>query len=706
LSAVKAVPSTQVEQRKTGLGLASKPSFAKAPDGSNAAYAGVDQDDDPETMDAVGDQEITETARRNLAAHIQTIFEGNQALREANGVDLDLTKRLRQMNGEYEPEDEADLIAKNQPRVYINISAHKQRTLVAWLTEFFADPEKSFYIKPTPVPELSPEVIQEAVQRTMRDWLQEFAETGEPPKEDIIFQYARMMRERVQREIEEEARFRAGKMGGRIKDDFVEGRWGRPIETFLNYYSAYGTAGMRSPVIRMRKSPAYEKTKYGIRVVDKMRLVREGEAVSPWDLFPSNGQTDAQDGDLCVRVRYSPKELRQLTKLPCYYEDNILDILSGCGVAGVYVRVTSDRERERLEKKDDSALKDRKILEGVEYWGQASGEMLIGMGVTRTPDKTPVKSDEWYEVNAILMDGKIIYCRVMDADEERPIDIAHVFTKAGSFWGEGPLHVIDHIQRLCNATTRNLLVNMGFASGPQAAMDDASRLHPMDDGRARPNKTWAFMNSGNSVQRPINFWNIPSVAKELIEIFTFYMRLADEITGIPAFANGTDAAVGAARTATGLNMLFGAANRGIKKIVANMDNVMESCIMRLYWWHMRYNKDDSIKGDIRVEVCGVRQFTMREQLAQKQLELLKVVGQDQRMQQLQSPQELARMLREIATGFEIDPDCLAPSSDELERRIERAKEEAAQQMEAQIQAMQLQAQRQQQPQQQAMQGAA
>lgn len=701
---MNAVPSTQAEPRKTGLGLSDKPSFLKTPKSSNSAYAGVMQDDDTEIMDIDGDQETTEIAKRNLAGHIQTVFDSNKSLRETNGVDEDLAKRLRQMNGQYDPEDEADLIAKNQPRVYINISAHKQRTLVAWLTEFFSDSEKSFYIKPSPVPEMSPEVIQTAVERTMQDWLKEFAETGQPPSEDVIFQYAAMMRERVQRELEDEAKIRGGKMDRQLKDDFVEGRWGKPIDNFLNMFAAYGTCGFRSPVIRMRKTPVYEKTKYGMRVIDKARLVREGEAISPWDLFPSNGQTDAQDGDLCVRVRYSPKELRQLVKLPCYYEDNILSILSDCGQSGVYVRVTSDTERERLEKKDDSALKDRKILEGVEYWGQASGEMLIGMGVTRTPDKTPIKADEWYEVNAILMDGKIIYCRVMDSDEERPIDIAHVFTKAGSFWGEGPLQVCDHIQRLCNATTRNLLVNMGFSSGPQAAMDDASRLHPMDDGRARPNKTWAFMNNGNSAQRPINFWNIPSVAKELIEIFTFYMRLADELTGIPAFSNGTDAAVGAARTKGGLEMLFGAANRGIKKIVANMDEMMKSCIMRLYWWHMRYNRDESIKGDIRVEVCGVRQFTLRESLAQRHLQLLTAVGQDQRIQQLQTPQELSRMLRDIAVGFELDPDCLAPSSDELERRIEKAKAEAQQQMEAQLKAMQMQAQQQQggqpQPQQQ------
>lgn len=701
---MNAVPSTQAEPRKTGLGLADKPSFLKTPEGSNAAYAGVMQDDDPAIMDEDGDQETTELAKRNLGAHIQTVFEANKTLRQTNGVDEDLTKRLRQMNGEYDPEDEADLIAKNQPRVYINISAHKQRTLVAWLTEFFADSEKSFYIKPSPVPEMSPEVIQKAVERTMQDWLKEFAETGQAPSEDVIFQYAAMMRERVQRELEDEAKIRGGKMDRQLKDDFVEGRWSKPIDNFLNMFATYGTCGLRSPVIRMRKTPVYEKTKYGMRVIDKARLVRESEAISPWDLFPSNGQTDAQDGDLCVRVRYSPKELRQLVKLPCYYEDNILSILSLCGQSGVSVRVTSDTERERLEKKDDSALKDRKILEGVEYWGQASGEMLIGMGVTRTPDKTPIKADEWYEVNAILMDGKIIYCRIIDSSEERPIDIAHVYSIPGSFWGQGPLQVIDHIQRLCNATTRNLLVNMGFASGPQAAMDDASRLHPMDDGRARPNKTWAFMNNGNSAQRPINFWNIPSVAKELIEIFTFYMRLADELTGIPAFANGTDAAVGAARTKGGLEMLFGAANRGIKKIVANMDEMMKSCIMRLYWWHMRYNRDESIKGDIRVEVCGVRQFTMRESLAQRHLQLLTAVGQDQRIQQLQTPQELARMLRDIAVGFELDPDCLAPASDELERRIEKAKAEAQQQMEAQLQAMQMQAQQQQggqpQPQQQ------
>lgn len=683
--------STLESKRDGGLGLA-----LKAPSSDNAAYAGAVQEDDPAAMDADGEQVASEIAKRNMAAHILGVFDSNRTLRETNGVDNDLTKRLRQMNGVYDPEDEAEIIAKGQPRAYMNISAHKQRTLVAWLTEFFSDSDKAFYIKPTPVPEMSPEVVQRTVERTLKDWIEELATTGQPPSADVVFEYSSLMRERFQREVEDEAKTRAGSMGRRLKDDFVEGKWNKQIETFISYLATYGTAGLRSPVVRLRKSPGYEKTKYGMRVKDKLRLVREAEAISPFDIFPSNGAADAQEGDLCVRVRYSPKELRPLSNLPCYFEDNINEILSASGNTGVSVWVTSDTERESLEKKNDSMLKDRKILEGVEYWGEVSGEMLISMGITRTPDKEPVVSEEWYEVNAIVIDNHVIYCKVVDSDEERPIDVAQVYKIAGSFWGQGPLQVIDHIQRLCNATTRNLLVNMGFASGPQAVMDDASRLHPMDDGRARPNKTWAFTNAGNQSNQPIRFWNIPSVSKELIDIFTFYMRLADELTGIPAFANGTDAAVGAARTATGLNMLFGAANRGIKKIVANMDDVLRSCIMRLYWWHMRYNSDESIKGDIRVEVCGVRLFSMREQLAQKHLQLLQATGQDPRVQQLQTPEELARMLREIAVGFELDPDCLAPSEDELQRRMEKAKADAEAQMQMQAQALQAEAQEQQQ----------
>lgn len=677
----------------------SQQAVEKTPPISNAAYAGVMQEDDPKTMDSIGEQEANERARVNLAMHIANIFESNKMLRESNGIDEELAKRLRQMNGEYDPDDLSQIMAKGQPLAYINISAHKQRTLVAWLTEFFANSEKSFYIKPTPVPEMSEEVTSKAVDETMKDWLEEYAAKGKPPDEEVVFEYASIMRDKIFKEMTEEAKKCAIRMERRLKDDMVEGKWSRPNDSFINLLAMYGTAGFRSPVIRLKKLPAYKKTKYGKRVIDEMKMVREGEEISPWDMFPSNGAVDAQEGDFCIRVRYSPKELRQVVNLPCYFEENIQTVLSRYGESGVRVRVTSDSVRERLEKKDSSDVRNAKIMEGIECWCQASGEMLIGLGITRTPDRTPVSEEEWYEVNAIVIDGYVIYCRVIDSAEERPIDVAGVYKMPGSFWHQGPLYVIDHIQRLCNATTRNLLVNMGFASGPQAVMDDMSRLHPMDDGKARPNKTWAFTNNGQNPNKPISFFDIPSVATEMINIFQFYMRLADEITGIPAFANGTDAAVGAARTKGGLQMLFGAANRGIKKIVANMDDVLKACVMRLYWWHMRFNQDESIKGDISVEVCGVKQFTMREELANKQLEFLRVIGQDQRMMQLQQPEELAKMVREIAVGFEIDPDHVAPEDDEMKRRIEEAKQKAEEQMAMQLSAMQQQAQAQQQQQQ-------
>lgn len=668
----------------------------KTPPSSNAAYAGVMQEDDPKSMDSIGEQEANERARVNLAAHVANIFESNKMLRESNGIDEELAKRLRQMNGEYDPDDLSQIMAKGQPLAYINISAHKQRTLVAWLTEFFSNSEKSFYIKHTPVPEMAEEVTNKAVDETMKGWLEEYATKGKPPDEEVVFEYASIMRDKIFKEMSEEAKKCAYRMDRRLKDDMVEGKWSNPVDAFINLLAMYGTAGLRSPVIRLKKLPAYKKTKYGKRVIDEIKMVREGEAISPWDMFPSNGAVDAQEGDFCIRVRYSPKELRQVTNLPCYFDENIQSVLDRYGESGVRVRVTSDSIRERLEKKDSSEVRNAKIMEGIECWCQASGEMLIGLGITRTPDKSPIKGEEWYEVNAIVIDGYVIYCRVIDSAEERPIDVGGVYKMPGSFWHQGPLHVIDHIQRLCNATTRNLLVNMGFASGPQAVMDDMSRLHPMDDGKARPNKTWAFTNNGQNPNKPISFFDIPSVAEQMISIFQFYMRLADEITGIPAFANGTDAAVGAARTKGGLQMLFGAANRGIKKIVANMDDVLKSCVMRLYWWHMRFNKDESIKGDIDVEVCGVRQFTMREELANKQLEFLRVIGQDQRMMQLQHPEELAKMVRDIAIGFEMDPDNVAPEDDEMKRRIEEAKAKAEEQMAMQLSAMQQQAQASQQ----------
>lgn len=670
----------------------------------NHAYDGLAQDfmgevrgggmplgDDPSVLNKLGEAKIDEETRTHLLGHLLDVWDMAKREKLRNGIEEDLLDCLRMFSGKYDAHELADLTMRGMPLVYFPLSEHKVHTAVAWLDEFFADGENIFSISPTPLPELERDVEAETAMRTMKMAVEAAQQTGEVPPPEMVQKTAEIARPLVERELEDDAKQRALRMQRVIRDDLLQGKWGERIHEVIGYASIYGTAAFRSPVIRVKHELAWK----GGKLRRQDRVVRTFEAISPFDLFPTPGMTDTQVGDLCVRVRYQPNALAAMKKQPLWFKDAIDRVLSRFGRAGVRLDVTSDTERRTLTSQESVTETDG-VLEGFEFWGAASGQMLAEIGIERDPQGKKIADTptEWYEVNAIVIGNEVVYCRVMRDVEDRPVDVVKFYDTPGSFWGRGPLQLISSLQRICNAAGRSIVTNMGFSAGPQSILD-LSQIDPRDDLKMRPCKAWVVRRTGMNNQgagKPVDFFQVESNAKSLTDVFEFFQRLADEVTGIPAYANGTDAATGAARTATGLNMLFGAANRGIKKVVGNFDELCNKSIRRLFMWHMEFNRDDSIKGDLSVKICGLRLFVTKTSQANDRLTLISRITQDQRMAALQSPEELARLMREIAVGMDLPPDALAPDSEELARRQEEARQNAmAQEQKAAAQQQQAQA---------------
>ena len=245
------------------------------------------------------------------------------------------------------------------------------------------------------------------------------------------------------------------------------------------------------------------------------------------------------------------------------------------------------------------------------------------------------------------------------------------------------MQLIAALQKICNSAGRAIVMNMGFSALPQSIID-VTMHDPRDDGQMRPGKAWMIRQNGaNPNGKPITFFTVESNAKEMTDCFEFFQRLADEVTGIPAYANGTDAAVGAARTATGLNMLFGAANRGIKKVISNFDELVKKAIRRLYNWHMVYNPSIELKGDAKIEVTGLKYFSTKTQRVNEIMNLLARLGQDERLKTYQGDEQIVKLLREIAVCMDLPPDALAPTMDQLRKKQQEDQQKLAAAQQAQ-----------------------
>lgn len=646
----------------------------------NAAFAGVPQADNPKVLTPMGDaEEIPVDTRTAMAAYCDGVWEAAKSDRESNGIEDELVACLRQFRGKYTAEEEQELEASGFPKVYFPLSEHKVHTAVAWVDEFFSNGETLVNVKHTPIPEMETDIVKETFMSSLQDIAEVIRKTGKVPPAGLIQQYAALKRPLIEQAIEEEAQSKALRMEKVIHDDMIEGNWSDHIHNLIGYTCVYGTAGFRSPVIRIKRRNTWVDGK----VKMEKRVYRTFEAVDPFDIFPAPGMMDTQEGNLCVRVRYNPISLAAYREVPLWIKSAVEEVLDKYGSTGYKQEVSSDFERRSLTAQH-STIDNVGSIEGYEFWGSVSGAMLHSIGMEEDTKKNKIAntSYDWYEVNAIVIAGKVVYCRIMESGEERPIDVVKFYDTPGSFWGRGPLQLIASLQRICNAAGRAIVMNTGFSALPQAIVDMLS-MDPRDDMKMRPGKAWATRQNGsNPNSKPISFFTVESNAKSITDVFEFFQRLADEVTGIPAYANGTDAAVGAARTATGLNMLFGAANRGIKKVISNFDAVVKKAINRLCAWHMRYNPDESIKGDVNIEVTGLKYFSTKTARANDILNLIGKLGQDQRMAALQTPERLAKLMREIAISMDLPPETLAPTTEELRREQEKQRQQALAQQKA------------------------
>ena len=129
-------------------------------------------------------------------------------------------------------------------------------------------------------------------------------------------------------------------------------------------------------------------------------------------------------------------------------------------------------------------------------------------------------------------------------------------------------------------------------------------------------------------------------------------------------------------------MLMGAAGKGIRQVVMHLDSdVIKPIVMRQFVYNMRYDEDESIKGDVEVVAKGAINLAVKETVNIRRIEFLiatanpvdlEIIGKEGR----------ATILREVAKGLQMAVDDVVPSRDKsgYQERIQaRAAVVAAQQ---------------------------
>ena len=617
-----------------------------------------------------------------LSQHIRMCWDVAKIAKKP--IEDEMLRALRQRNGQYEPDKLQQIKAQGGSEIYMMITEVKCRAAESWLRDILLDQgTPPWDIVPTPIPDLSPNDRREIQDIFASEVLTMLQENQKAPTKEEMAQIKEMVSQDYRFKILQDAQNRADKMKLKIEDQFAQGGWADSFNDFVTDLVTFPAAFIKGPIVRRQRTLGW-KTVMGKTVVEPTeRLAPEFERVDPFRIYPEPGITRIEEGYLFEHHPLSRSDLSDLIGVPGYDEDAIRRILEdGSGPSWINEDVELIKNEE--ERKFYSYMRPTDVFDALEFWGKVSGKMLREWGLTE--EEIPDEAQE-YDAN-VWMIGSYVIKAVLNYDPlgQKPYCKTSFIKCPGAFWGKGIPEIIEDIQNVCNAAARALVNNMGIASGPQVEVN-LERIPPNEDiTQMSPWKIWQVTNDPVGSSAPaVRFTQPEDNANTLVAVYDKFARLADDHSGIPAYLYGNTDVQGAGRTSSGLSMLMGAAGKGIRQVVGHIDgDVIKPIVQRQFVYNMRYDEDESIKGDVQVVARGAVNLAVKETVNVRRIEFLNATANEIDMS-IMGRDGRAAILREVAKGLQMPVDELIPSRDKLayQTRMAAAAEQAQAQQAAQ-----------------------
>lgn len=590
-------------------------------------------------------EEQAKKVHSGLANYVTSCFEKAQKFREASGVDRRIIRALRRRKREYDPED-ADLVA-NTSDIYIPIIDLKCRAGVAWMTDILTNSdEQPWTLSPTPNPSIPENIKQIAIDALKNELLAKGINDVSQ-----IAALAKEYKSLAHSFVTERAQQACARMEILIRDTLLEGMWIEEFRKFLDDLTTYPTAFFEFPLLRYKKTLVWKND----ALVEEEKLVRECARVDPVDVFPSEDSIDTQTGSYYIirrRLTYNFLYSCIGLKESGFNEENIRIILDRFKDQGTRKDLQNDSEEDTLKERQGTLQTDNGLIDALCYYGAILGEYLIEIGILVDDPSKPYEAFVW------VVDDLPIYAVL------NPLPMGHrplmgtSFKKInGSFYGEALPDLLESIERMANAAARALARNMAYASGPFGEYDiNRMSEEETEISYLEPLRLYATENNmGSNTNSPaIHIHSVDSHANELQAITENYLKLADDVSGIPAYVLGNPQVAGAGRTMGGLSMLIGNAAKGIKHTLSNADtDVIAPTVRAEYNIQMKHGTDTAAKVDAQVIARGSTGVMQRELAQTRTTELLQVLTP---FMQFIPPSGIQNLLREVlkTRGYNID----------------------------------------------------
>ena len=602
-----------------------------------------------------------------LSRFVGAVWQQNQIDNKQNR--LDMIKLMRRSRGEYEPAKLSAIRAFKGSDVFVRTSENKARAAESWIKDIYrGDTDIPWQIEPTEIPDLPDETMEQVQQQVLQQAQQleqELLASGQIVDQARI---AEMMNEwqeealdKAKEKLKLDAKERCTRAGKLIRDQNQEGGWNNAFKDFLWYFVRLKAGIIKGPILTKKPKSVWQVSpEGGYAITTEETLVNDVYAVSPFYFYPSKGMSSINDGNVIEIHELSKQAVSSLIGVPGYNETElraVLDKYAKGDLKAKWFTIDDETLVKQVEKEKNiltntspvtanttDTSKDEKIF-AQEFYGTVPGNMLIDWGL-----EGEIDPNIQYQANCWKIGDHVIKAVINpDSLGRKPYHVSSWAKNPAWIWGEGLFEMSEPIEDILNSIVRAMQNNIAIASGPQVEInidrcDDKSPLYPW--------KRWLSTGAQMKEAPAINFFQPQMHVGELIQAYTHFSRVLDELT-VPAYAQGASQSGVTAGTATVFTQLLAAASRSIKAVAANIDDdIITPYIQMCYDYNMKFGTDDSTKGDARVVAKGVAGLLAKEQAAQRKVEFLQTAA-NPLFSQILGQKNIGSILAQVAKSNDI-----------------------------------------------------
>ena len=437
----------------------------------------------------------------------------------------------------------------------------------------------------------------------------------------------------------------AKKMEKKIHDQLDESKAKKHLRSAAFELCLFGTGIMKGPFVETKEYPRWTPGEVeGEATYDPIiKDVPKVDHVSLWNFYPDPDAHFMEEAEYVVEVhQLSKSQLRNLKKRPFFRDEEV----------EIAIEIGPQYHKEYFEQamEDDSIEVSPERFKVHEYWGYVDRQTLEDNKVDKALLKELGDSDQ-VSMNVWVCNGRVLR---LILNPFTPSIIPYYVTpyemNPYSMWGIGVAENMDDSQTLMNGFMRMAVDNQALSGNLILEIDRANLANP-NDMELYPGKI--FERADGAPGQAVFATQFPNVSAQNLQLYQTARQQADESTGFPSFAHGQTGVQGVGRTASGISMLMGAAQGGIKTVIKNVDDYLLGPLGKaLFSYNMQYDFDPEIQGDLEVRAEGTESLMANEVRSQRLMQFLGVV-----QNQILAPfANMDYIVRELAKSLDLDPD--------------------------------------------------